>query len=69
MSEYEQLKTRIDEAGMEGVLAEHIRDDYEPAGQMMMQRLCDSDHYVQRKGMGVGPDQKWRIFKTPFQPY
>ena len=69
MSEIEQLKNRIDESGPDGVLTEHIRDDYEPAGQMMIQGLCDNGQYVQRKGMGRGLDQKWRIFKSAFSPY
>lgn len=69
MSETEQLKSRIDKAGEEGVLTEHIRDDYEPAGQMMIQGLCANGQYVQRKGFGNTPDQKWRIFNMAFSPY
>ena len=69
MSETEQLKNRIDEAGQGGVLTEHIRDDYEPAGQMMIQELCNTGKYVQRKGMGNGLDQKWRIFNSEYAPY
>jgi hypothetical protein len=72
LSEIEQLKTRIDEAGEEGVFTTHIREDYDPAGQLMIRQLCDTDvgQYVQRKGMGVGSiDQKWRMFKSEFAPY
>lgn len=69
MSEIEQLKERIDKSGPEGVLTEHIRDDYEPAGQMMIQGLCQAGEYTQRKGMGGGLDQKWRIFRSNFEPY
>lgn len=62
MSEIEQLKQRINKAGPEGVLTERIRDDYEPAGQMMIRSLSESNEYVQRKGFGVGLDQNWRIY-------
>ena len=69
MSELEQLKKRIEDSGPEGVLTAHIRDDYEPAGQMMIQGLCGTDQYVQRQGMGNSLDQKWRVFKSVFAPY
>jgi len=69
MSEIEQLKQRINKAGPEGVLTERIRDDYEPAGQMMIQSLSESNEYVQRKGFGVGLDQKWRIYRKGCEPY
>jgi hypothetical protein len=69
MSELEQLKNRIDDAGKDGVLTEHVRDDYEPAGQMMIQGLCNTGQYIQSKGMGNGCDQEWRIFKSEFAPY
>jgi len=69
MSEIEQLKNRIDDSGMDGVLTEHIRDDYEPAGQMMINQLTDSGEYVQRKTPAHSFNQKWRIFKKEFKPY
>ena len=69
MSELEQLKRRIVNANADGVLTGQIRDDYEPAGQMMIQGLCAGGKYVQRKGFGDSFDQKWRIFKKEFAPY
>lgn len=69
MSEIEQLRARIDEAGTDGVLTEHIRDDYEPAGQMMIQSLSESGEYVQRKVSGFCFEQSWRIFKAGCEPY
>jgi len=69
MSEIEQLKKRIDDSGLEGVLTSPIRDDYEPAGQMMMSILTNSGEYVQRKVPPQSFDQEWRIFKKEFAPY
>ena len=69
MSEIEQLKKRIDEAGSEGVENAHIRDDYAPAGDMMLRNLTDSGEYVQRITPMHGFDQKWRIFKKGYEPY
>ncbi|MEQ8409089.1 MAG: hypothetical protein RKH07_12520 [Gammaproteobacteria bacterium] len=69
MSEVDQLRARIDKAGPQGVLTSQIRDDYEPAGQMMIRSLTESGEYVQRKGFGNGLDQEWRIFKKGTEPY
>jgi hypothetical protein len=66
VSEIDQLKSRVDEAGSEGVLTAHIRDE---AGQMMINRLCDSEDYIQRKGFGNALDQQWRVFQSRFAPY
>ena len=68
MSEIEQLKKRIDDSGFEGVLTAHIRDDYEPAGDMMMHGLLESGEYVQRKTPMHSFDAKWRIFKKGMEP-
>jgi len=68
MSEIDQLKNRIDSSGREGVLTAHIRDDYEPAGDMMIRSLTDSGEYVQRKTPMHSSDQKWRIFKKGMEP-
>lgn len=68
VTELEQLKKRINESGMEGVETAHIRDDYEPAGQMMINTLVESGEYVTRKvGLFMG-EQKWKIFKSGMEP-
>jgi len=69
MAEIDQLKNRIDNSGIGGVETAHIRDDYEPAGQMMINQLTNSGEYVQRKTPAHSFDQKWRIFKKGNEPY
>lgn len=69
MNEIEQLKKRIDDSGIEGIENAHIRDDYEPVGDMMLRQLTDSGEYVQRKTPMHGVDPKWRIFKKGNEPY
>lgn len=59
----DQLKQRIDSSGPEGVPTEHIRDDYEPAGDLMMWNLMESGEYVQRR------DPDWRIYIKDMAPY
>lgn len=63
MNEIEQLKKRIDSSGRDGVLTAHVRDDYEPAGDLMMRELMDSGEYVQRR------NPEWQIFKKGLEPY
>jgi hypothetical protein len=63
MSEIEQLKRRIDSSGPEGVKTKHVRDDYEPAGDMLMQQLMESGEYVQRR------DPDWKIFRKDMAPF
>lgn len=69
MSELEQLKTRINDSANEGVETAHIREDYEPAGAMMISTLTNSGEYVQRKTPAHSFEQKWRIFKKGEEPY
>lgn len=69
MSEVEQLKKRIDESRTEGIKTAHVRDDYEPAGDMMMRDLCANGDYVQRKVPMHSWDQEWRIFRKDSAPY
>lgn len=69
MSEIEQLKERINMSGIDGVETAHIRDDYDPAGAMMIRTLTDSGDYVQRKTPAGSFDQQWRIFKKGSAPY
>ena len=69
MNELEQLKNRINNSGFGGIKTAHVRDDYEPIGDMMMRDLMDSGEYVQRKVPMQSFDQHWRIFKKEYQPY
>ena len=69
MREIEQLKTRINDSELDGVETAHIRDDYEPAGDMMIANLTNSGEYVQRKTPAHSFEQKWRIFRKGFEPY
>ncbi len=70
MSELEQLKKRIDASGPIGVATAHIRDDYDPAGDMMIGRLCADGSYVQRRApVGIAYLTTWKIFKKGFEPY
>jgi hypothetical protein len=70
MSELEQLKQRIDASGHIGVATAHIRDDYEPAGDMMIARLCADGSYVHRVvPVGIAYLTTWKIFKKEFDPY
>jgi hypothetical protein len=63
MSELEQLKKRINDSGPEGVKTAHIRDDYEPAGDLMIHNLMESGEYKSRR------DPDWKIFKSGMEPY
>lgn len=68
VNELEQLKKRIDESGLMGIETAYIRDDYEPAGQMMINSLVESGEYITRKvGLFMG-EQKWKIFKAGMEP-
>jgi hypothetical protein len=69
VSELEQLKKRIDDSGIEGIKTAVVRDDYEPAGDMMMRDLCANDNYVQRKTPMHSYEQEWRIFNNDSKPY
>ena len=69
MDELEQLKKRIEDSGTEGIKTAYIREDYEPAGDMIIRSLIDSGEFVTRKGTLSWPDQQWRIFKSEMKPY
>lgn len=69
MSELEQLKERIDLSGLCGIETAIIRDDYEPAGDLMIRDLRDSGEYITRKAQPGMYDQKWKIFKKGMEPY
>jgi hypothetical protein len=67
--EIDQLKKRIDRSGQRGVETAYIRDDYEPSGQMMIDTLCASGEYVQRKVPMHSFDAKWKVFNKSNAPY
>jgi len=69
MSEIQQLKDRIEKSGPNGIENAIVRDDYEPVGDLMLRQLLVTKDYIARKGDGRGTDQKWRIFKSGFEPY
>ncbi len=54
---------RIKDSGPEGVETAHIRDDYEPAGEMMIHQLTESGEFVQRR------DPDWRIYTKDMAPH
>lgn len=70
MSEIDELKKRIDASGTDGLETSIIRDDYAPAGDLMIRRLLDSGEYVSRKTpMYDSFSAKWRIFRVTVAPY
>jgi hypothetical protein len=69
MGEIEQLKKRIDGSELTGVKTAHIREDYEPTGDMMIRNLTDSGEYVQRRTPMHSHNSEWKIFKKGFEPY
>jgi hypothetical protein len=69
MSEIEQLKNRINNSGKDGVKTAHIRDDYEPAGDMMIRSLCESGDYIQRRFPMHSLNSEWYIFAKASKPY
>lgn len=69
MGELDQLKKRINDSGVEGVPTEHIREDYAPAGNMMIHSLTLSGGYVQRKAPAHSMKAVWKIFQNGCQPY
>jgi hypothetical protein len=69
MSEIEQLKERIEKSGTKGVETAVIRDDYEPAGDLMIRQLMNDGDFVSRKTPMHSFDAKWRVFKAGMEPY
>lgn len=69
MSEIDQLKERINNSKNKGIETAHIRDDYDPIGQVMINDLCSSNEYVQRKVPMHSFNAKWKIFKKEYSPY
>ena len=70
MSEIEQIKKRINDSGPDGVQTAHIRDDYQPAGDLIMLQLLDSGEFVSRKvPKYMDYSMEWRIFSANMAPY
>jgi hypothetical protein len=69
MSEIEQLKDRINKSGFDGVKTAHIREDYEPVGDMMIRSLCEDHQYVQRRFPMHSLNSEWHIFAKASKPY
>lgn len=70
MSELNQLKERIKASAFDGLETSIIRDDYEPAGQMMISQLCESGDFVSHRskgdfGLNDGP---WKVWAVEFAP-
>ena len=70
MSEIDQLKERIENSRTEGVETAHIRDDYEPAGQMMINNLVLSGEFItRREATNIrGGRGEWKIFAVGYEP-
>ena len=69
MSEIEALKNRIEKSGPNGLETSIIRDDYEPAGDLMIRGLKESGEYVTRKAPMYSFDAAWKVFKKGMEPY
>jgi hypothetical protein len=68
MSELKQLEIRIIQSNYEGIATAIIRDDYEPAGGMMIHRICSDDEFVSRR-VESGSGSEWKVFAAEFKPY
>jgi len=69
MSEIEQLKERIINSGIDGVETSHIRDDYEPAGDLFIHQMLATGEFVSRRTPEHSYNSRWRIFKAGMEPY
>ena len=70
MSEIEQIKKRINDSGPDGVQTAHIRDDYQPAGDLIILQLLNSGEFVSRKvPKYMDCSMEWRIFSANMAPY
>ncbi len=68
MSEIQQLKDRIRKQKFEGLSMKIIREDYEPAGDMMMNGLVDNGEFIIRFAMTGIRSGHYRIFATEYKP-
>lgn len=69
MSEIKQVKDLIEMCKFSGVKTADIREDYEPIGQKLINELCESGDYIQRKITSNPFEGEWKIFKKEFDPY
>ena len=70
MSELDQLKQRIKDSGPEGITTAIIKDDYEPAGEMMIRNLVDSGEFISRRHKPISSDlSQWKVWAKGFEPY
>jgi hypothetical protein len=70
MSEIEELKKRIKDAGYAGLETAIIREDYEPVGQMMIRQLTESGQFISQRSPGSYGiwDGPWKVWSTEFSP-
>lgn len=70
--EIDALKERINNETVVGIETSVIRDDYEPAGDLMIQQLLDSGEYVSVRfdpSNGMNRNGAWRVFKAEYAPF
>ena len=61
MNQRGELMELIEKSGTTGIPTDVIREEYEPAGDLIIKHLIESGHYVTKK---VGTDNEWTIFKV-----
>lgn len=69
MIELAELKARISKAGPNGVKTSHIRDDYEPIGQLLINDLVATGEYVTMRIRTGLMESAWFIFQKDQAPY
>ena len=69
MGELKQLKERIEKSAYNGIKTAFVRDDYAPAGDMMIAGLVDSGEFITRRVSTAFDESEWRIFSVEFKPY
>ncbi len=69
MSEIDTLKSRIEASGQDGIKTDIIRDDYEPAGDMMIKHLVDSGEFITQRTVDGVFESSWKIFMSDSSPY
>ena len=67
MSELNQLKERTIKAGPEGIPTAIIRDDYEPAGDLMIRNLLDSGEFISARICTGTFSSEWKLFAKEFE--
>jgi hypothetical protein len=69
MSDIEQLKTRINAAGENGIKTARVRDDYEPIGDLLIRDLVATGEYVTFRIKTDILKSEWFIFAKDKAPY